>query len=85
MEPIALMVFQLGTDKDYVLVEAESWRTGILGKETVSRVDRPRHRFFCDVDDPLHVEVTLRRVGLADMESLVCIFYVERVFVGVEE
>ena len=38
--------------------------------------------FLGDIDDPLHVQVTLGRVGIADMKRLVRILDMEGIFIG---
>src|SRR5208337_602613 len=70
-------------DKSNALVKAELRKPVVLGQEPVARVDRLGAALLRNIEDPLHVQVALRRVGLADMECLVCILYVECILVGV--
>jgi hypothetical protein len=54
----------------------------VFGQKAIAGMDRIRTGFVGDVQDTVHVQVTLRGVRLPHAECLVRIFYMQGILVG---
>jgi len=55
----------------------------ILGKESVSRMDRFTPGFFCDINNPLDIQVTLGGRGLPHEKCLISIFDMKGILISI--
>ncbi len=55
----------------------------ILGKESVSRMDRFTPGFFCDINNPLDIQVALGGRGLPHEKCLISVFDVKGILISI--